>query len=154
MKSSRDIKTVTINGKKWVDLGLPSGRLWAAKNEPGYHQFDEAVKTFGNQLPPIEDWEELFKKCKRTWDKDRKGYLLTGPNGNSLFLPAEGNKSGDEVNRVGSHGYYWSSTIYETTIYNKVISARDVYFSNIYIETQYGNNRHLGVSVRLAREPK
>lgn len=141
---------------KWVDLGLPSGRLWAAENEPGYHQFDEAVKTFGEMLPSEEAWKELFDRCDRKWDKDRKGYVLTGPNGKTLFLPAKGwqhyNKETKELNGggvyyVGGGGFYWSSSPYG------VDYARNVYFNGGDVNPQNYDYRLRGFSVRLCQEP-
>jgi hypothetical protein len=38
------------------------------------------------------------------------GYCFTGPNGNSLFLPAAGYRSYDEFFYDGE-GYYWSSSL-------------------------------------------
>ena len=37
------------------------------------------------------------------------GYLVTGPNGNSIFLPAAGQRDGTSLTNAGSSGYYWSS---------------------------------------------
>lgn len=136
----------------WVDLGLPSGRLWASQNEEGYHQFNEATKTYGNQLPPIEAWNELFEYCSRKWDDKHKGYILTGPNGNTLFLPAKGwqhwneetkELSGGDVYSVGFHGLYWSSSLLNMT------DARGVCFHDGGVDPQYDDNRLLGFSVRL-----
>lgn len=31
-------------GKEYVDMGLPSGTLWASENEEGYFTFDEPVE--------------------------------------------------------------------------------------------------------------
>lgn len=132
--------------RKFIDLGLASGRLWAAENEPGYHQFDEAVKTFGKQLPSAEAWKELFNQCSREWDEDRKGYVLTGPNGNTLFLPADGYKDflRNKIRYIGS-GFYWSSSP------NGIDDARLVGFNSGYIDAQRNNNRMDGFSVRLSK---
>lgn len=138
----------------WVDLGLPSGRLWTTENEPGYHQFDEAVKTFGDMLPSAEAWEELFVQCDREWDDKRKGLTFTGPNGNTLFLPADGLKdwngktkelSDDGVINVGSRGYYWSSSPFG------VDCARGVYFNGGGVLPQCSNYRLYGFSIRLSK---
>lgn len=140
--------------REFIDLGLTSGRLWATENEPGYHQFDEAVKTFGDMLPSAEAWEELFNQCSHKWDDDRKGYILTGPNGNTLFLPADGwqdqNEETDELNGgnvyfVGGYGFYWSSTPYDMR------GARRVYFCSGYVLPQDYGRRWGGFSVRLCK---
>ena len=93
-----------------VDLGLPSGTLWKDKNEEGgFYTYEQAVSKFGNRLPTREQLEELKNSCRWTWMGS--GYRVTGPNGNSIVLPAAGyrNCSGG-VDGVGSDGYYWSST--------------------------------------------
>ena len=33
--------------KQWVDLGLPSGTLWASIPEEGYYTYNDAVEKFG-----------------------------------------------------------------------------------------------------------
>ena len=42
---------------------------------------------------------------------------VTGPNGNSIFLPAAGYCYGSSRYNVGEYGYYWSSTPYESNTY-------------------------------------
>ena len=42
------------------------------------------------------------------------GQLFTGPNGNTLFLPAAGHRENDEVYKVGEWGQYWSHTLGRT----------------------------------------
>ena len=39
------------------------------------------------------------------------GLLFTGPNGNSIFLPAAGRIYGTTLHNVGSFGGYWSSSL-------------------------------------------
>lgn len=101
----------------YVDLGLPSGTLWAANNAlPDGCQFcthKEAVEEFGDELPSDEAWQELLDNCRAKWNKRRKGYTLTGPNGNSIFLPANGiinTDFGEGIFDKGISGSYWSST--------------------------------------------
>lgn len=140
--------------RTFIDLGLPSGTLWATENEPGYHQFDEAVKTFGETLPTIEAWQELFDQCRHEWDNDRKGYVLTTPNGNTLFLPAKGwqdwNKETEELNDrvlyVGCDGLYLSSTPSEYGDH-----PLNVHFRKQYVVPQSLASRFSGFSVRLCK---
>lgn len=51
---------------------------------------------------------ELIDTCK--WDWHNKGgevgYLVTGPNGNSMLLPAAGCVIGEGVKYEGQFGYY------------------------------------------------
>ena len=65
------------------------------------------------RMPTDADWTELRTKCTWTWTTRNgvNGRLITGSNGNSIFLPAAGGR--DSVNRyyTGSDGYYWSSSL-------------------------------------------
>ena len=40
-----------------------------------------------------------------------KGNLVTGPNGNTIFLPAAGLRSAGSLTGVGAYGYYWTRTL-------------------------------------------
>ena len=81
-------ETFNPDAFKYVDLGLPSGRLWATENAPDYYTHYEAVDIFGKFLPKAVAIAELVEECKWTWNSDKKGYDVVGPNGNSIFLPA------------------------------------------------------------------
>ena len=63
-------------------------------------------------LPSAEDWEELFNNCSLDWTTvdGNTGFKVTGPNGNSIFLPAQGSRIMNEVSDAGVKGYYLSST--------------------------------------------
>ena len=140
-----------IDNLQFVDLGLPSGKLWATenvKNENGdeaYYTFDDAVNTFGENLPSREDWKELFENSTYRWNKKKIGYDVTGPNGNSIFLPAAGFRVGVGVYFVGNGGYYWSSSVYYED------NAYGVYFGIGYLSPQSYGGRYCGLSVRLVR---
>lgn len=102
----------SLETQGFVDLGLPSGTLWKEKNEEGFYSYNQAVDTFGVQLPTKEQWAELKKRCK--WKKlksaDGGGYKVTGPNKKSIILPAPGYCSGSTVVWETSRAHYWSST--------------------------------------------
>ena len=106
-----------------IDLGLSV--LWCDHNVGAdspesygdYYTFDEAssaAKSMGSgwRLPTKAEFEELSNKC--TWSWTGSGYRVTGPNGNSIYLPAAGWRYGSSTNCVGSKGYYWSSTPYDS----------------------------------------
>ena len=161
-----------INGHEWVDLGLPSGTLWATCNvgadspqetgdffawgevEPkseyswntyrhghakdkitkyssvygegniyGYRGFidnktcleqldDAATVNWGAEwcTPSVGDWAELAENCEwkqilSPYNNDSIGVYVTGPNGNSIFLPSRGRfKKYEDYNR----GFYWA----------------------------------------------
>lgn len=135
---------------KFVNLGLPSGKLWAAENikdEDGneaYFSFDKAVETFGDKLPSKEDWKELFEHCIHQYDEGRKGIVLTGPNGNAIFLPAKGFYGDDSKSyNVGKWGNYWSSSDYNGP---RKYSA---FFASGYIIANNPIGSNLGLSIRL-----
>lgn len=109
-EQERQRKAAALKAQGLVDLGLPSGTLWTDKNEAGgFYTYEQAVSKFGNSLPTKEQLEELNNSCQWTWTGS--GYKVTGPNGNSITLPAEGSLSCyGGVYSVGSRGYYWSST--------------------------------------------
>ena len=106
-----------------VDLGLPSGTLWADRNLDASDETDEGglfiwgdptgmndtVKVPDNVynisgteydivkekwgddwcMPNLEQFKELHDQCsiKKIEKNNIKGYLVTGPNGNTLFFP-------------------------------------------------------------------
>ena len=93
----------------YVDLGLPSGTLWQSKDEVGFYTYYEAIQKFNRKLPTKEQMNELYNKCK--WEWTDRGYLIMGPNGNSILLNAAGARSCEgEIHLVGRGGFYWSST--------------------------------------------
>ena len=177
--------TGVLNGHEWVDLGLPSGLLWATCNigaseseqagdyfawgevetktnylwntykwgsgsdkltkyctdpRDGYKGFvdsltmlepcdDAATVNWGTgwRTPTIEDFEELINVCKWEWKEEHIpqsdglprienwGYQVTGPNGNSIFLPPTGFKC---PTLQDSHiGNYWASTLKPNELY-------------------------------------
>ena len=69
---------------KWVDLGLPSGTLWADCN--GTPVGEQGAVS----LPTRKDIEELKQHCKQSISEDGSRLILTAPNGNTLTL--EGGK--------------------------------------------------------------
>ena len=160
---------------EWVDLGLPSGTLWATcnvgANAPeeygdyfawgetapkeyydwstykwcngsyktmtkyctnssyGYNGFtdgkteldpedDAAYVNWGPswRMPTTEQQRELYETCSSVWTTQNgvNGRLFTGPNGNTLFLPAAGYRWGESLNDAGSYGFYWSRALYSS----------------------------------------
>lgn len=84
-----------------VDLGLPSGTIWATMNygsecpeDWGYDvSYNYALESLPNgwRLPTAEQYAELKTKCKWKYVKreDTQGWLVTSRrNKNSIFLPA------------------------------------------------------------------
>lgn len=108
----------------YVDLGLPSGTFWRNENEGSdyaRYSHDEAVRTFGKQLPTTEQIKELINEC--TWIWSGGGYKVIGPNENSIYIPAAGyDTSSASGNSVDYRGCYWS--------YNNFVN--DDYYINFY----------------------
>ena len=91
----------------YVDLGLPSGTLWAAQNESEFYWSNSACKKFGNLLPTKEQFEELIYNCIIEWNDS--GLLVKGKNnGNAIFLP---NVSCEKPDKVQEYPFiYWTRT--------------------------------------------
>lgn len=163
----------SIDGRDYVDLGLPSGTLWAACNvganmpedcgeyfawgdtapkemydwksyrfacfvggryelskyctdsNYGFDGFvdsltvlepvDDAVRANWGadwRMPTKEEFDELFQNTTYVWTARNgvDGRLLTGSNGNSIFLPATGFCLDGEYICPGL-GVYWSSSL-------------------------------------------
>ena len=75
---------------------------------------DAATASLGKlRTPTIEEWQELSRECTWTWTdvNGKKGYLVTGSTGNSIFLPAAGWKESDESQCMDTVARYWSSSL-------------------------------------------
>lgn len=188
----------------FVDLGLPSGTLWATRNvgasrpedfgdyfawgetEPKDYYFVSTYKWSNRgftkyctdshdgsdgfvdgkteldpeddaacahypdgRMPSDEQILELCNNCSKQWIQRHgvNGQLFTGPNGNTLFLPAAGYRWESSSNYAGSRGYYWSRTLYPFTCRYAVslhIDSGEWYYENHYY--RYG-----GFTVRAVR---
>ena len=109
---------------------------------------DAATANWGAgwRLPTNAEMNELINNCTVTLTNQNgvNGRLFTGPNGNSIFLPAAGNREDSEFYGAGSGGIYWSSSL----ITDLPGRAWYLYFnSDDYI---MGSNcsRYLGFTVR------
>jgi len=100
----------------FVDLGLPSGTLWATENTDGtlqLHDYRDARGRYLGLLPSREQFQELIDLCKWDWDRERKEFVITGPSGASISLPAAGSFYNRHRRAYGKEGYYWTSTMSE-----------------------------------------
>lgn len=99
-------ETTTYNGSTYIyidnPITLPASR-------------DAATANWGSgwRMPTKEEMQELIDKCSYTWAtlNGKKGHRVTGPNGNSIFLPAAGYRYKMESYWAGSLGYFWSSSL-------------------------------------------
>ena len=161
------------DSQKCVDLGLPSGLKWATcnvgANSPeeygSYLTFNEACDTTcdGLRMPTMDELEELIKQCSRTWTEQNgvNGYKFTGPNGNSIFLPAAGFRNGSSLSAVGIAGHYWSSTqsrplfddsLFDDPLFDGMGMAECVTFISVGLTRSHFIKDEDGLSVRLVSE--
>ncbi len=131
----------------FIDLGLPSGRLWATENAPGFYTFDEAVDTFGDLLPKGSAMVELIEESTCIWNDEKNGLDITGPNGNRIFLPAAGcTWHSSDVKCKDQVGSYWTRMPHcETLAHYLNFGSDDVYS----LDFDY---RPYGYSVRPCKE--
>ena len=112
---------------------------------------DAARSNWGGswRLPTKAELEELENKCTWTWTTQNgvRGYKVTGPNGNSIFLPAAGTCYGSSLDNAGENGYYWSSTPNESNSH----VAYDLSFNSGSQDVRWTPRRY-GFSVRPVSE--
>ena len=208
------LMTLTANAQHdYVDLGLPSGTLWATCNvganspeeygdyfawgetsEKDYYDYgtyeycngtftsftkyctsseygnngftdgktvlepadDAATVNMGDSwcTPSLKQLQELIGKCSRKWTQMNgvEGILLTGPNGNQIFLPAAGYRWEGELNTAGFYGSYRSNSICQGA---DQVSYYIWFDSNNNCNWEYlGGRRAEGNSVRAVRVPE
>ena len=109
------------------------------------------VKWGGNwRMPTWEQINELISQCTMFWTKQNgvDGILVTGPNGNTIFLPAAGYRSYNIItDRATEKGFYWSSKLHKTFDGNAFLLVFD--------ETGWENKylaRAAGYSVRAVTD--
>ena len=112
---------------------------------------DTARENWGStwRMPTDAENEELCNKCTWTWTSQggHEGYKVTGPNGNSIFLPAADWRIGSRTVSVVEDGRYWSSTLSSSGS----DCARGLYFRSGSHNT-YNDSRCYGLSVRPVAE--
>lgn len=95
--------------KYWYGLEAPDGKESLDLDD------DVANVKLGGiwRIPTSTEFKELCKKCTWTWTtlNGVNGYKVTGCNNNSIFLPATGGYTGNNLGDLGSSGRYWSSTL-------------------------------------------
>lgn len=173
-RSSGTVLLVTDREKGesvYVDLGLPSGTQWKYVNERGkrgeerFTYTDARDRFGGGNIPTREQWIELRERCKWTWNGS--GYKVTGPNGKSITLPADGWSAKDGSATVsktkGVKGMYWAYTpeselwVYNAGMYGNETLCNGRYFSfdasrlNDRIDS-FGDSGRQWMSVRLVKK--
>lgn len=75
--------------------------------------YDAATANWGScwRMPTFGEMQELCNNCTWKWTTQNgvKGYNVTGNNGNSIFLPAAGERDDTSLLKAGSEGNYWSA---------------------------------------------
>ncbi len=116
----------------------------------GNPQYDAARANWGGtwRLPTKAEFDELRNKCKWEWTElgGKKGCRVIGPNGNSIFLPVAGLRSGSLLDYSDTGGFYWSSTPDSSTD-----SAYYLHFGRGYRNTDW-HYRLYGFPVRPVSE--
>ena len=96
---------------------------------------DAATQIMGGdwRMPTMDDFIELLDNTTNEWTQVNgvDGYKFTGSNGNSIFIPASGRRSGSWFDRQGRVGYVWSSSL--DTSYP--LSAWYLYFNSDNVDT-------------------
>jgi hypothetical protein len=111
---------------------------------------DAAYVNWGPEwrMPTNVQVNELLTQCTWTWTEVNgvKGRMVTGPNGNSMLLPATGYVTDSWVHNVSEWGYYWSRDLNPNQSSSACFLAAKSGFqlcSNTF--------RYLGVAVRAVR---
>ncbi len=120
-----------VGGKEGTDLGglFGFGDLTGCNNSISVDDYPTASDTYKTQydianavyggkvtLPTAADFEELFALCTSEWTEQDgvTGFKLTGPNGNSIFLPAAGSRIMNDITGEGVNGFYMTGTVNPT----------------------------------------
>lgn len=98
------------------------------------------------RMPTKDELEELRNKCEWNWTARNgvNGFSVTGPNGNSIFIPATGYQREDGLHSVGTDGFYWANSYSLITQYNAYCLS--VYYA--FVDFSTNGSRSLGQSVR------
>lgn len=195
-----------VDNHEWVNLGLPSGTLWAtcnvgADNPEDYGDYfawgetePKSIYTFSTYkwcngsyntltkyctnsdlgtvdnkteldpeddvayvnwgplwcMPSVDQINELLENCSREWTmlNDVSGWLITGPNGNSMFLPSAGYRWDDYVADTGGICYYWTRTLFGDP------TCAHVHYLTYDTWTWMILTRDYGLPVRAVRAPQ
>ena len=107
MKYNTDSLYGTVDDNMELDRG----------DDAGDTTIDDAARAkLGGKwrMPTDAEWTALREQCTWTWTSQNgiNGHLVTASNGNSIFLPAAGDRDASPlINDAGSYGYYWSSSL-------------------------------------------
>lgn len=112
-------------------------------------QYDAARANCGEpwRMPTVEEFKELVK-CSSEWAimNGIKGCKFTGPNGNSIFLPAAGD--GWEYGKIcqGTMGEYWSGMLQSSD--KRMAIALNFGEEYVFVSDSYSKERYKGLTIR------
>ena len=115
---------------------------------------DAATANLGDdwRMPTDAEMTELRESCTWNWTTRGgiNGYDVTGPNGNSIFLPTAGACDYDMgVSTAGDRGFYWTSSLHS----NSTTHSFGITFWNSGVGRN-GYVRFIGMTIRpVLREP-
>ena len=120
-------------------------------------EYDVAHVKWGEswRMPTLDDIADLIYDCEWEWveNDQRVGYCVTGPNGNSIFLPAAGCYEDSSRNfRRDIGGYYWSSCEVEDA--HSLTYTFCLVFTEEYVDGENTYRRHCGYSIRPVTDVK
>jgi len=144
-KWGNDVKALT-KYSTCSDFGVVDNKLEVEKKD------DAASVNWGGKwrTPSADEWKELQAKCVWTWVANYdstgvSGYTVASEaTGNSIFLPAAGFMTEDQLYDVNEHGYYWSSSLYQTNS----PGACNTDFSAGWVGANNYHYRELGYNIR------
>ena len=119
-------------------------------NIPTNGTYDAARHNMGApcRMPTVGEFQELNAQCDSEWtDEDGvAGRRFTSRiNGNSIFFPASGYRSGTGLNYRGSYGLYWSASL------NSQTYGYHLFFNESGVNPANDGNRFYGFSVRAVQ---
>lgn len=126
----------------YIDLGLPSGTKWKNSNETSLYTMPHAEYVYGSALPSKEQWDELVEYCDWEWKnvgEYKGGAQVTGPNGNTIFLPAAGYSnfySNNEAYKYSGADAGWVIGEYCTSTVSPAGKEYYLYFSQETVKVQ------------------
>ena len=196
-------------GPDYVDLGLPSGTMWATRNvgavvpedcgdyfawgetvpkdnytwltyiwntpvgstiyltkyntKPENGDVDDKLEldpeddaayvNYPNgRMPSKEQVAELIQYCTWEWTTSLgvNGHLITGPNGNTMFLPAAGYYASTNCSNENTEGGYWTRSLSQNGTVVTPTNAHKMRINSTTFQVN-GSSRNVGNTVRAVR---
>ena len=113
---------------------------------------DAARALWGGEwrIPTPTDWQELRDNCNISWayssneTNNLSTLIVTGPNGNSIYIPATGFYNSDGLNNVSSYEYYYHSN----TLGYYSSRSTGANMGNRWLGTSNNLDRYWGLNIR------